>query len=224
MKTCPCSNNGFPDRLARSGLWRRGFVLGIAAVLATGAILARADQPESESIKAYKVKSALIYNFLKFIEWPKDTFDEEKTVLRMGVIGHDAFTVAHKFIHDKSVGDYKIEVIEITEEQVAGWLEKVEKDPGQKKELEKFHVVYIASTKSYDYRKLVKAISDMSILSISEEDDFLKQGGMINFLFVDNKIKFEINLDAAETVGLTIRAKLLKLALRVVHEGKSTTS
>jgi hypothetical protein len=58
-------------------------------------------------------------------------------------------------------------------------------------------------------------LNDANILTVSEgeTDDFIKAGGMINLVIVDNKIRFQINDNAAKKAGLTISSKLLSLAI-----------
>ncbi|HJX10369.1 MAG TPA: YfiR family protein [Candidatus Binatia bacterium] len=41
-------------------------------------------------------------------------------------------------------------------------------------------------------------------LTVGEADDFAAAGGMIALLIDDNKIRFEVNLDAAGNAGLKI--------------------
>jgi hypothetical protein len=49
-------------------------------------------------------------------------------------------------------------------------------------------------------------------LTISEIEGFTQSGGIINFYIEESKIRFEINVGAAEKAGLKISSKLLKLA------------
>jgi hypothetical protein len=42
--------------------------------------------------------------------------------------------------------------------------------------------------------------------------DFIDQGGIIQFINEDQKVRFAINLEAAKTENLEIRSKLLRLA------------
>ncbi len=50
------------------------------------------------------------------------------------------------------------------------------------------------------------------LLLIGEAEYFSQRGGILNFFIEKNKLRFEINLDAATRVGLTISSKLLRLA------------
>ena len=61
-------------------------------------------------------------------------------------------------------------------------------------------------------------MNDSSILTISETEGFLESGGVINFVTGKKKLKFDINLIAAEKAKLKFRAQLLKLAKRVIQK------
>jgi hypothetical protein len=52
---------------------------------------------------------------------------------------------------------------------------------------------------------------------VSEVEDFLEQGGAVQFVPDGNKVRFEINLGAARRSGLNISSKLLSLARAVKH-------
>ena len=59
---------------------------------------------------------------------------------------------------------------------------------------------------------LAEAINDGSIVTVSEMDQFAQHGGIINFYLDGNKIRFEINVDAAQRKGLKVSSQLLRRA------------
>ena len=58
-----------------------------------------------------------------------------------------------------------------------------------------------------------------SVLTVGDEEGFARRGGVINFLFENDRVRFEINVDAATRARLKISAKLLALAKLVVRTG-----
>ena len=58
-------------------------------------------------------------------------------------------------------------------------------------------------------------LKDTNTLTVGETQNFMRRGGIINFIIVENRVRFEINLIAAERAGITISAKLLQLAKNV---------
>jgi len=51
---------------------------------------------------------------------------------------------------------------------------------------------------------------------VGESEHFVQDGGIIGFLLEENKIRFEINLDAAEHAKLKVSSRLLALAKTVI--------
>jgi hypothetical protein len=63
---------------------------------------------------------------------------------------------------------------------------------------------------------MLGAMQGSGALVVGESEDFLEQGGMINFHLQGGKVRFEVNLKAAEDEGLKVSSKLLRLATRVL--------
>ena len=58
----------------------------------------------------------------------------------------------------------------------------------------------------------LKQVVAPGVLTVGESDDFLDMGGVIRLLIEDKKVRFEVNMDAAQRAHLTISSQLLKLA------------
>jgi hypothetical protein len=56
---------------------------------------------------------------------------------------------------------------------------------------------------------------------VSDAPDFLKRGGMIQFELIDNRVRFEVNIDAARSADVQLSSELLKVALNIVEKPKS---
>ena len=60
------------------------------------------------------------------------------------------------------------------------------------------------------------------MLTVRESEHFVHEGGMIGFFLEDSKVRFEINLTAAEHDNLKISARLLSLTKTVIGSPKGT--
>ena len=69
-----------------------------------------------------------------------------------------------------------------------------------------------------ELRKNLAALDKSPILTVGDQPDFLKRGGMIQFVLEGNKVRFEVNLTAAKKAGLTLSSELLKVATAVRRE------
>jgi hypothetical protein len=59
----------------------------------------------------------------------------------------------------------------------------------------------------------------MPVLTVGESSNFLIDGGMIRFHLEEGKVRFDINLAAAESSHLEISSRLLLLATSVTRGG-----
>ena len=84
--------------------------------------------------------------------------------------------------------------------------------------MEACHILFISSSEEERLAKIIETLKDSSILTVGEVKQFAQRGGIINFIVKENKIRFEINVDAAERAKLKISSKLLKLAIIVTDE------
>jgi len=80
------------------------------------------------------------------------------------------------------------------------------------KDLDQCQIVFINSSEKARLPELLAKLKDARVLSVSEIDGFAEQGGIINFISEHNRVRFEINPDAARRLGLTISSQVLKLA------------
>ena len=63
---------------------------------------------------------------------------------------------------------------------------------------------------------MIDRLRGLPVLTVGESEGFAAQGGCVNFYIEANKIRFEVNLQAAKQQHLRISAKLLALA-RIVQ-------
>jgi hypothetical protein len=74
------------------------------------------------------------------------------------------------------------------------------------------NILFVSRSAQSEVDAVVSSFSGSPVLLVGEQDRFAREGGMINFVEVDNKVRFEINEAAAKKAGLKISSQLLKLA------------
>ena len=157
-------------------------------------------QPSNE----YQIKAAFLFNFAKFVEWPPATAAPESGPICMCILGRDPFGPAlEEVIQGKTVNSRRLQVRRTT---------RVE-------QVRSCHVLFISDSERGRLSEALALLRDTSILTVGEMERFVQHGGMIHFLMESNKVRFEINRDAAERAGLKISSKLLQLATIVRGEG-----
>ncbi len=68
---------------------RFGIPLCIMALLALAG--ATSILPQDASSVEYQLKAAFLFNFAKFVAWPTDAFQSDKTPISLCVFRHDPF-------------------------------------------------------------------------------------------------------------------------------------
>jgi len=155
---------------------------------------------ESMQSKEYLIKAAFLYNFIKFVDWPSESFKNDAAPINLYVLGDDPFGEALDTIRGKRVKGRRLVIKQVRRvEQIEG-----------------AHLLFISTSEKGRVKQILKSLADAPVLTISEMEGFGQNGGIINFITVDNKIQFEINSEKAEQHKLRISSQLLKLA-RIVR-------
>ena len=147
-----------------------------------------------------QVKAAFLFNFVKFIEWPEESLRENGGRIRLCVLGAGPFAPQlERMVAGKSVNGRALEVVNVS---LGGpWSH--------------CQMLFVGSAQAGALHKLLDDLRGDSVLTVGEGSEFLRQGGAIRFFLLDNHVRFEINLDAAEQARLKISSKLLALAQSV---------
>ncbi|MBI5739821.1 MAG: YfiR family protein [Nitrospirae bacterium] len=149
----------------------------------------------------YKVKAAFLYNFTKFIEWPADSFENADTPLTLCISGGNPFGDALDSLKDKTVGGRRLSIRIVSRPEAT----------------EGCHIVFSSDPDGKNLPAILNSLKNRRVLLVGEMTGFAEAGGIINFFIVDDKVRFEINVEAARRRGLGISSQLLKLA-RIVKE------
>lgn len=180
----------------------------------------------------YEVKAAFIYNFMKFIEWPKaQTPSESKDQnapkpMVIGVLGTNPFGSAFQPILDKEVHGRKTRLVNIPSFELFYKKASDRKNAfaayqaKYRKTISNCDVLFICDSEKNHLKELIILTADNMVLTVSDLPGFVKSEGMIGFVKHDNKIRFEINLDATQKENIKIRSQLLTLAKEVYETKK----
>jgi hypothetical protein len=85
-------------------------------------------------------------------------------------------------------------------------------------DLSSYHLLFIGGENSRRAIGLLTNVKDAPVLTVGESKDFAKGGGMIGLSLEENKVRFDINLKAAQHANLKISSRLLLLARTVIDE------
>jgi hypothetical protein len=146
-----------------------------------------------------QVKAALVYNLAQFVDWPTSEVPRGTDPFVFGVLGSDDFRpVLEEIVQEKKLDQHRVEV------RVFGRPEDV---LGCQ--------VLIVDLPEPRRKGAMRYLSTAGVLTIGEGEEFVREGGVIGLVLAENRIKFDINLGAADRAGLTVNATLLSLAHKI---------
>lgn len=177
------------------GKMRRGMLLALFASCVLVALFAPARGQE-EGSREYPIKAAFVYNFLKYIDFPNGTVGSSVTI---GIVGTDPSGGAFDALNGKAVDGRTLIVRHL----------------GDHYDLTGVNVVFVPAGERDHIRQII-ANAHPGLLTVGESPGFAQNGGIINFVPAGNRVRFQINPDAASKDALRISSQLLRLA-DIVH-------
>lgn len=165
-------------------------------------ILAAPASADDAANREYQVKVAMLVNFAHFVEWPQESFPASDSPLIIATVGANPFgNVLEQLVAGKTIAGHSIKVVNFPTAA----------------SMDNCHLLFVPRSEDADLGRVMQKIAGKPVLSVGDSDSFVRSGGVVRFYTEDNKVRFEINSDAAERVKLKISSKLLKLAKIVTN-------
>ena len=156
---------------------------------------------EARAALEYEVKAAFLFNFARFVEWPRDSsVPYDKFVI--GILENDEFSkIVARTVAGKMLRGRTIEV------------RALHGGTGSKQ----YQILFIGDSDPSRLASIVQDLQAAPILTVVDLDRETGVPGVVRFFMEDRRVHFEIDLNAADRAGLKISSKLLSIA-RVVRE------
>lgn len=156
-----------------------------------------------ESSVEYDIKASLILKFTSFVQWPNNNHPAPRpNNLVLCISGKNKFGDIFDLAQEENILDRKLTI----------------KRLGNSSNFKPCHILFVSSPNKNRIRTVLNQVKTLRILVISERKGFSELGAGINFLTVNNKVKFEINKKAITKSGLKVSSELLNLAYRVIGD------
>ena len=155
---------------------------------------------DAAQTKEYQIKAAFVLNFAKFLEWPESRFASNEQPIAIGVVGQSPLTAELQAI----VKGRKVRGRNVTV-----------KNASTLDDVQGVHLLFVGAARSTELALIKTAAESAAVLTIGESPEFEAAGGMITFLIEGDKVRFAINMGAAEQAHLKISAQLQQLATAV---------
>ncbi len=153
-------------------------------------------QASADTSREYEIKAAFLYNFIQFIKWPGSAFPSPDAPFRIGVLGADPFGSAlEETVRGETINGHRLEI-------VRGF---------RLEDLQDCQLIFVCRSEGDQVDQILSQLDSRPVLTVSEIDDFARRGGDIDFYLRDEKVRFEINPQAARACGLAISSQLMAL-------------
>ncbi len=159
---------------------------------------------DTEASSEYLIKAGYIYNFAKLVEWPASSFAQPDSPIVIGIVGNDPFgPIIDKVLEGKKVNGHPFLIKRL--KAIA--------------DVKECHILFIGSSLGPHVAETIRMTRGTPVLTISEIPGFADRGGIINLTLEQNKVRFEVNVDAAKEADLNISSRLLVLAKVIQQSG-----
>jgi hypothetical protein len=179
------------------------YVLLSLLLLVAGVMPSAGREPASEE----SVKGAILFNLIRFVEWPSSAVPDPLAPRIVAVFGQDALQKRMVEMAASAELSSRVSVLEVGE---LGRLKDCR---------DNIQVLYIARSARQYIPQILDLLESRPVLTVGDGEGFVMQGGMINYVRQNNRIRFDINLDQAEKSRLKMSSKLFDLARVIVIYG-----
>ncbi len=145
------------------------------------------------------VKAAFLYKFLGYVDYPESAMPGAGEPLVIGVLGAD--NVAEelgRITVGRSMNGRPVVVRKLRHGEAPG----------------KVHMLFIGDDVA-DMEEALASVRQAPVLTVTDTGRVLRQESVINFRVVDERVRFEVSLDAADKNKLKLSSRLLAVAYKV---------
>ncbi len=154
----------------------------------------------AESASEKQLKTIYIYNFSRFVQWPKPK--TETKIFNICTYPRNPFGDILYQLEARKIRHQNIKIIELKEIH----------------EIQFCHVVFIDAVSDNHLEKVNLIAKKHYVLTISDQNYFVDKKGMIQLYVDKDKIRFKLNFDSSQAAFLKIDSKLIKLASTVLRK------
>lgn len=169
----------------------------IAVAILIAALLPQSAFAQSEPKGEYALKAVFLYNFCRFIDWPKSAFASPNEPIIIGVIGEDPFgSLLKEAVQGETSRGRAIQIEHYSKPDAIGHC----------------HLLFVSHSEAGRMEKILSSVNGKSVVTVGETDAFLDRGGMIALTADKNRVRLHINPSLLRAASLDVSSKLLRVA------------
>lgn len=147
-----------------------------------------------------KVKAAFLYKFLGYTDFPASAFTDPASPVVIGVLGAEELAAElARIVSGRTIRARPISVKPLREGEPAAGV----------------HLLFIGGGDGARVRSVLKSLQPAPLLLVSEAENGLQHGSVINFKIVDERVRFDVSLEAADKNSVKLSSRLLTVANQV---------
>jgi hypothetical protein len=149
-------------------------------------------------LRGYDLKAALLLNLSRFVEWPATAFARPEAPFVIGILGDDPFGPSlDELVRPEKCGERVIRIERYRNVDAA----------------QNCQILFVSSSEEAEFPRIFRVLRARPVVTVGDALDFDTRGGMIRFVDgAGGRVQLRINHDAVQAAGLTMSAKLLRLA------------
>jgi hypothetical protein len=154
----------------------------------------------AQALSEDAVKAGFVFNFLKFTQWPPAR-DPHPLSLRICTTAARALDGQMALLQGRTLGERVIEV-------------RSQVGPDQWRSC---GLLFVSAADADRVQTALSALAQVPVLTVSDQPGFAPAGGMIGLRTEGGRVRFDVNLAAAQRAGLAFNAQMLTLAGQVMR-------
>jgi hypothetical protein len=180
---------------ARRRTWAAALIVAAANALVTPTLAQRPDE--------YQVKAAYLYGFGRFVEWPQTAPATADGAFVLCVLGDDPFgRLLDQVAEGGSLKNQPVAVRRI----------------GRPEDGTSCDTLFVSASEQSRLPRILAVLGRQPVLTVGDSLEFAQRGGMIGFSMEGSRVRFTVNLAAAQDAGLMLQSELLRVAASVLRE------
>jgi hypothetical protein len=152
---------------------------------------------DPETLTEYQIKAGFFFNFTRFVEWPADAFATPTSPIVACIVGETPLTdlligvAVGKPVNGRTVSIARVKPTD---------------------DFRGCNLLFVSEAVERRTAEILARLKKANTLTVGETPGFPRAGGMINFSIQDNRVRLEMNLDAATRAGLKVNSKLIAVS------------